>query len=111
MAISIKENGKRAKPTDTEFMLIKMDQCTRASGKMTNITAKESKHGITEPSNMKENLLKPKRQVKVDSNLMETTMKGTSLMVNLKVKESITLLIPARFTMVNSMKTTSSDMV
>lgn len=45
MGPSIRENGKRAWPTDTEFSLIHRGRHTKADGKMISSMAKDKKRG------------------------------------------------------------------
>ena len=73
---------------------------------MINIMVKVKKVGITILSNIQVLLLRPKRQVRVDLNLMETTMKEILLMVNLKDKENTTLQILVKSTKENFIRIT-----
>lgn len=73
---------------------------------MINIMVKVKKVGITIQLNIQVLLLRPKRQERVDLNLMETTMKEILLMVNLKDKENTTLQILVKFTKENFIRIT-----
>ena len=73
---------------------------------MINIMVKVKKVGITILSNIQVLLLRPKRQVRVDLNLMETIMKEILLMDNLKDKVNTTLQILVKSTKENFIRIT-----
>ena len=73
---------------------------------MISIMVKVKKVGTIIQSNIQVLLLRPKRQVRVDLNLMETTMKETLLMDNLKDKENTTSQIRVKYTKVNFIRIT-----
>ena len=111
METYIKGNGMKAKLVALESTLIKMAQCTEVNGKMTNTMERELKPGTSVPLSMMANLVKPRKQERVDLNLTVIITRAILKTVNSKDKESTILLILAKSIMENSLKITSLGMV
>lgn len=109
--MSIKVNGKMARPVVKVFSLINKDPCMRELGKMINIMEKELNNGTIIKLFTLEISLTAKRQEKVNLSSMETSMRETSLMENSTVKESTTFLSLVKSMKVNSMRTTCTERV
>lgn len=101
METYIKENGRTEKPMELEFLLILMDPCMKANGKMINSMDTAQNLGTITKSNSLENSQKARKQEKVDLSSKAVTMKVISQMANSMGSESITSQIPVDFMKVN----------
>jgi len=102
METFIKESGKMAKLKDLEFSMTRRVACITENGFKINTMALEKNNGTMVRLNTMETSKMVKRPGKVNSNLMAMSMKVTSLTVNSMVKESTSLQIQTRLTLVNS---------
>lgn len=101
----ILENGKREKPTEKVYWLIKMAQCMKVNGLMINIMEKVLNNGTIIKLNILEISWMDKKQEKENLSLMEMFMKETLLTDNSMAKVNIHLLGQEKYMKVILLKT------
>ena len=78
MVMSIKDNGRTARPMDMESSLIQTAVCTKDNGSMINNMALALSLGITTKSSTRAILIKARSLEAADSNSRVVIMKATS---------------------------------